>query len=331
MKNALRLLSTLVIAAVVFGFIACTPKGDDKILIGVSLPTQREERWAADYSGFRAAAEKLGVEVIIQIADNDAARQQSQVENMITQGAQALIIAPHDAVAARQLIVMAHREDIPVIAYVRPITDGNADLYIYASPYGIGRAMGQYLWDNVPAGNIVFMRGDAADDTSIPLAQGALDVLQPRIDEGTYRIVMDQNVRGWEPSNALNLMEQALTANANNIAGVIAPNDGTAGGIIQALAAQGMAGLVPVTGQDSEIDAVRRIREGTQGMTVLNDNVAMTLAALEAAIRLINGEDTGASDSMDDGTPVLDFTPRVVNRETYRQLIEDGLINEADL
>jgi len=278
------------------------------------------------------AAEKLEVEIIIQIADNDAARQQSQVENMITQGIKALIIAPHDAVAARQLVQMARREGIPVIAYVRPITGGNADLYIRASPYDIGRSMGQHIWDNVPGGNIVFLKGDAGDDTSIPLAQGAMGVLQPRINDGTYKIVMEQNVVGWAPANALRLMEQALTANNNNIQGVIAPNDGTAGGVIQALAAQGIDGMVPVTGQDGEIDAVKRIIAGTQGMTILNDYNVMSLTALEAAIRLVKGEASGAKDKMPDGTPMIDFPPGIVTIDNYREMfIDTKLMTEDDL
>ena len=325
----------LLIAALVLGMVACTPggnKGTGKMKIGVSLPTLREERWAVDYRGFVESAERLGIDVIIQIADNNAARQQSQVENMITQGVKALIIAPHDAVAAKQLIEMAHKEKIPVIAYDRPITNGNADLYICVNQFDIGKAMGQYIWDNVPKGNIVFLKGDAADDTVYPMAEGTMSVLQPRIASGDYKIVMEQFVVDWEPANALRLMEQALTANNNNIQGVIAPNDGTAGGVIQALAAQGLAGKVPVSGQDSEVDAIKRIIEGTQGMTILYDNLKMSDAALQAAVRLANKEPSGATGKDTDGTPLLDFPPGIVNKNTYRQLlIDSGLISEDDL
>jgi len=278
------------IVLIVFALIVCgsmlyaggAKQKDGKMKIGVSIATLREERWVEDYNGFLDAQEKLGVEVIIQVADNSAARQQAQVENMITQGVKALIIAPHDAVAARQLVQIAHKEKIPVIAYDRPITNGGADLLIETDQLEIGKAMGRFIWDNVPRGNLVFLKGDAADDTVYPMSDGTLSVIQPRITSGDYRIVMDQFVVDWEPSNALRLMEQALTANSNNIQGVIAQNDGIAGAVIQALAAQGLAGRVPVTGQDAEIDAIQRIIAGTQGMTILYDNAGMSMAAVEA-------------------------------------------------
>ncbi|MCL1928322.1 MAG: substrate-binding domain-containing protein [Treponema sp.] len=327
----------LLIAALVLGLVACSPQGGSsagsgKIKIGVSLPTLREERWAVDYRGFVEAAERLGIDVVIQVADNNAARQQSQVENMITQGVKVLIIAPHDAVAAKQLVEIAHREKIPVIAYDRPITDGGADLYICVNQFDIGRIMGQHIWDNAPQGNIVFLKGDASDDTVYPMAEGTMSVLKPRLDSGEYRIVMEQFVVDWEPANALRLMEQALTANNNNIQGVIAPNDGTAGGVIQALGAQGLAGRVPVTGQDCETDAIKRIIDGTQGMTILYDNLRMSEAALQAAVSLANKGPSGATGTDSDGTPLLDFPPVEITRNNYRQaLIDTGLMDEDDL
>jgi D-xylose transport system substrate-binding protein len=303
-----------------------------KIKIGVSIPTLREERWAVDYRGFVEAAEKLGVDVVIQVADNSASRQQSQIENMITQGVKALIIAPHDAVAGKQLVQIAHKEKLPVIVYDRPITDGGADLYICVNQFEIGKAMGQHIWDNVPRGNLVFLKGDATDDTIYPMADGTMSVIKPRVDSGEYRIVMAQFVVDWDPANGLRLMEQALTANNNNIQGVIAQNDGIAGAAIQALAAQGLAGRVPVTGQDSEVDAIKRIIAGTQGMTILYDNLNMSDAALQAAVKLARKEDPGATGKDTDGTPMISFPPAIINRNNYRSLlIDSGLMSENDL
>ena len=334
MKNTVRVFTLLLILCIVAGvlFTGCTKKDSGKMKIGVSLPTLREERWVEDYNGFLDAQERFGIDVLIQIADNNAARQQSQVENMITQGVKALVIAPHDAVAAKQLVQLAHKEKIPVIAYDRPITDGNADLYIETDQFAIGKAMGQYIWDNVPRGNIVFLKGDASDDTVYPMADGSMSVIQPRISSGDYKIVMDQFVVDWEPANALRLMEQALTANNNNIAGVIAPNDGTAGGVIQALAAQGLAGKVAVSGQDCEVDAIKRIIAGTQGMTIRYDNAGMSMAAVDAGIKLANGQSISTTGKSDDGTPVLGFPPLVIDKSNYRRLlIDSGLMSEDDL
>ena len=318
MKRAMRFFALLSILAMVTGVAfagGAKDSGSGKMKIGVSLPTLREERWVEDYNGFMDAMEKLGVDVIIQVADNDAARQQSQVENMITQGIKALIIAPHDAVAARQLVQMAHKEKIPVIAYDRPITNGKADLYIETDQFAIGKYMGQYIFDTVPKGNLVFLKGDAGDDTVYPMADGTMSVLKPRIDSGDYKIVMDQFVVDWVNANALRLMEQALTANNNNIQGVIAQNDGIAGAAIQALAAQGLAGRVAVTGQDAEADALQRIIAGTQGMTILYNNAGMSFAAVENAIKLANKQAVSTTGKADDGTPILGFPPHFIDKK----------------
>ena len=319
--------------ALVISFTACTPKqteGSGKIMIGVSIATLREERWVEDYNGFLEAAEKYNVEVIIQVADNNAARQQAQIENMITMGVKALIVAPHDAQAARQIVTLAHKENIPVIAYDRPITDGGADLLIETDQFEIGRMMGRYIFNNVPSGNLVFIKGDAGDDTVYTMAAGTMEIIKPRLDDGTYKLVMEQFAVDWLPENAMRHMENALTANRNDIQGVIAHNDGTAGGAIQALAAQGLAGKVPVTGQDCEVDAVKRIIAGTQGMTILYNNAGMAEGAIQAAIKLINKENPGATGKADDGTPVLGFPPLEINKNNYQSLLIDSGRFEED-
>jgi len=329
-KIGFILLALLVSSAMLFaGGQGAAAKGG-KMSIGVSLPTLREARWVEDYNGFLDAAANLNIDVIIQVADNNAARQQAQVENLITMGVKALIIAPHDAQAARQLVTMAHREKIPVIAYDRPITGGGADLLIETDQFEIGRMMGRYIWNNVPRGNLVFIKGDAGDDTVYVMEAGTMEVIKPRLDDGTYVMVMNQHAVDWEPANALRHMENALTANNNNIQGVIAHNDGTAGGAIQALAAQGLAGRVPVTGQDCEVDAVKRIIAGTQGMTILYNNAGMAEGAIEAAIKLANNQNPGATGKSDDGTPVLGFPPLEINRSNYRALLIDSGRFEED-
>ena len=323
MKRAILLVLTLlVIGSMVFA--GGKQAAGGKMKIGISIATLREERWVEDYNGFLEAAEKYNVDVIIQVADNNAARQQAQVENMITMGIKALIIAPHDAQAARQIVTLAHKEKIPVIAYDRPITDGGADLLIETDQFEIGIMMGRYIWNNVPRGNLVFIKGDAGDDTVYTMAAGTMEIIQTRLDDGTYKMVMEQFAVDWEPANAMRHMENALTANRNDIQGVIAHNDGTAGGAIQALAAQGLAGRVPVTGQDCEVDAVKRIIAGVQGMTILYNNAGMADGALQAAIKLVNKQDPGATGKADDGTPVLGFPPLEINKDNYRSLLIDS-------
>ena len=308
--------------------------GDGAMKIGVSLPTQREERWVLDKEAFEAVAASQGIEVAIQIADNDASRQQSQCENLISQGISALIVAPHDCEAAKTIVEMAHAAGIPVISYDRLIMNADVDLYVTFHQWKIGNLMGEYIAGNVDSGNIVLLKGDPQDNTSIPLKEGAMAAIQDKVDSGTYTIVMEQDCRDWQPSEALKHMENALTVNNNDIQGVIAPNDGTAGGVIQALAAQGLAGQVAVTGQDCEADAIKRIKEGTQSMTVFFDVRDLAKAAFEAASKMASGQDSGATGIENNGkidVPVLEFPAMAITNDNWRVPIDEGYMSEADV
>lgn len=331
-------LSLLLVAAMMISLVgvASAAMGEGKpIKIGISLPTQREERWVLDKESFEKVAAEAGVEIALQIADNDAARQQSQCENLISQGIDALIIAPHDGEAAKNIVEMAHEAGIPVISYDRLILNAEVDLYVTFDQFRIGQLMGEYMASNLEKGNIVILSGDPADNTSVPLKQGAISGIQGKLDSGDYVIVLEQECKDWQPNEALKHMENALTVGNNDIQGVIAPNDGTAGGVIQALAAQGLDGQVIVTGQDAEVDAIKRIIEGTQSMTVFFDVRDLAAAAFGAAVKLAAGEDPGATGSENNGkidVPVLEFSPTAVTKDNYTELlIDSGYMNESDI
>lgn len=335
--NMRKSLSMLLVAAILLSLVGCVgfASAEETIKIGISLPTQREERWVLDKENFEKVAAEAGVEIAIQIADNDAARQQSQCENLIAQEIDVLIVAPHDGEAAKNIVEMAHEAGIPVISYDRLILNAEVDLYVTFDQFRIGQLMGEYMVENLESGNIVLLSGDPADNTSIPLKQGALSALQPKIDSGDYVLVLEQDCKDWQPTEALKHMENALTANNNNIQGVIAPNDGTAGGVIQALAAQGLDGKVIVTGQDSEVDAIKRIIAGTQSMTVFFDVRDLAAAAFGAAVKMARGEDPGATGAENNGkidVPVLEFGPAPVTKDNYKALlIDSGYMKESDL
>lgn len=310
-------------------------KKDKGFKIGISLPTQREERWVLDKENFEAIAKKLGVKVAIQIADNDAAKQQSQCENLIAQGVDALIIAPHDGKAAANIVSKAHQAGIKVISYDRLILDAEVDLYLTFDSLKIGEMQGEWLTKKVQKGNIVVLAGDPGDSCATLYKKGAMKVIQPKIDSGDYKVVLDQAVKDWQPSEALKHMENALTANKNNIQGVLAPNDGTAGACIQALASQGLAGKVPVTGQDAEVAAAKRILEGTQGMTIFNDIRDLGKAAMEAAIKIARKEDPGAANKENNGkadVPSIYLAPKLVDKDNLQQvLVDSGFMKKEDL
>lgn len=310
-------------------------KDSGKIKIGISLPTQQEERWVRDKEAMEAAAKEAGAEAFVQIANMDAAKQDSQVENLISQGIDILILAPHDATAAAASVDKAHKAGIKVISYDRLVMGTDVDVYMSFDNVKVGELQGKWLTDNLPKGNIVWLAGAPTDNNATLFKQGAAKFLQPKIDSGDYKVVMEQAVVDWKPDNALKLMENALTANKNDIQGVLAPNDGTAGGCIQALAAQGLAGKVPITGQDSELQAAKRIVEGTQGMTVYKDTRELGKAAVAAAIKMVKGEESGADQKVNNekmDVPSILLAATIVDKSNIdKVLIDSGYLKKEDV
>lgn len=307
----------------------------DKLKIGISLPTQREERWVLDKENFEKLAKEFDVEVAIQIADNDAAKQQAQCENLIAQGIDVLILAPHDGKAASNIVEKAHEAKIKVVSYDRLCLDSNVDLYVTFDSLKIGEMQADWLLGKVPKGNIVVLAGDPGDSCAVLYKKGAMNKIQPKIDSGEIKVVANQDVKDWQPSEAMKHMENALTANNNDIQGVLAPNDGTAGAVIQALAQQGLAGKVPVTGQDAEAAAAKRILEGTQGMTIFNDIRDLGKVAMQAAINFANGKDPGANNKENNGkidVPAIFLAPKLVDKSNLQQeLIDSGFMDKKDI
>jgi len=332
-------LALLLVAAMVFslmGGIVSAVAEDKPIKIGVSLPTQREERWVKDKEGFQAAADAAGIEIDIQVADNDQRLQQSQVENMLTNGIDVLIIGACDEEGAANIVELCHAEGVPVIAYDREIANADVDLLVTFDQYTIGYLMGEYMAENLESGNLVVLRGCPTDSTCPYLYGGAMDAMKAKIDSGAFKVVFEQDCIDWEPNNALKHMENALTMFDNDIQGVIAPNDGTAGGVIQALAQQGLDGKVIVTGQDSEADAVKRIIEGTQSMTVFGDTGDMSGVAFAGAVKLARGEELeGLGSPVNNGfkdVPTLMCPVKPVTEDNYYELlIESGYIGAEEI
>jgi D-xylose transport system substrate-binding protein len=311
--------------------LAAVPARAAGVKVGLSLPTQREERWVKDGETMKAAAKAAGIDLRVQVTDNDAAKQVAQCENLISQGIKVLILAPHDASSASVIIDKATKAGIKVISYDRLVTDSTAD-YVYLSfdNVKVGELQGEFITKAVPKGTYIVLAGSPTDNNAKLFRQGAMKYIKPLADKGDIKIVMDQFVKDWQPSEAQKLCEQALTANKNKIDAVLAPNDGTAGGCIQALAAQGLAGKVPITGQDAELSGAIRIVRGTQSITIFKDTRQLGKKAVEMAAELAAGKPVATNAAVNNGkkdVPSVLLTPFVVDKANLdKLLIESGYL-----
>ncbi len=302
-----------------------------KIKIGLSIESLRVERWPKDRDIFIAEAEKLGAEVIVQSADGDERRQNEQAENMITQGVDVLVVIPKDSVAAAQIVQAAHADGIKVIAYDRLIRESEPDLYISFDNEKVGYLQAEYLYRQKPQGNYFLLGGAPTDNNAQLLRQGQMRALQPAIDSGDIRLVAEGKhwAVNWDARDALKKAEQVLTQTNNMVDAVVASNDGTAGGVIQALEGQNLAGKVLVSGQDAELAACQRIVKGTQTMTVYKPIHLIATKAAQAAVALAKDEKiTEATQTVNNGkidVPSILLTPIQVDKDNLEEVvIKDG-------
>ncbi len=263
MTLALRFAALALFAGVSVTAIAQTKKP----VIGVSWSNFQEERWKTDEAAIKAAIEKAGGTYLSADAQSSPAKQLTDVESLISRGANALIVLAQDAQAIRPAVDKALNEGIPVVGYDRLIENPKA-FYLTFDNIEVGRMMAREVMKAKPEGNYVFIKGSGQDPNAGFLFQGSMEVLKASIDAGKIKNVGEAFTDGWLPANAQRNMEQFLTRNNNKVDAVVAANDGTAGGSIAALAAQGLAGSVPVSGQDADRAALNRIALGTQTMTV---------------------------------------------------------------
>ncbi len=258
-------------------------------IIGVSWSNFQEERWKTDEAAIKAAIAAAGGRYISADAQSSAQKQLTDIESLIGQGASALIVLAQDSSAIAPAVQQAVDEGIPVVGYDRLIENPHA-FYITFDNKEVGRMQARAVFAIRPRGNYAFIKGSSADPNADFLFAGQMEVLKDAIAAGRIRNVGEAYTDGWLPANAQKIMEQILTRNNNNVDAVVASNDGTAGGAIAALSGQGMAGAVPVSGQDGDHAALNRIALGTQTVSVWKDGRVLGRRAAEIALLLADGK-----------------------------------------
>ncbi|MFP3959473.1 MAG: sugar ABC transporter substrate-binding protein [Spirochaetaceae bacterium] len=309
---------------------------DDGVKIGLSFGSFALERWPREQSIMTDVANEMGAQVISQVANNDPKLQNDQIENMVLQGVDVLIIVAEDAGSAVTAVNSAAEAGVEVISYDRLIPTENISVYMSFDNVQVGRVQAEEIVKRRPEGKYVLLGGSPTDNNATLFRQGQMDVLQPLIDDGDIEVVADQWVPNWDGAEATRIMEDILTAEGNDIDAVVASNDSTALGAIQALEAQGLAGEVPISGQDATAAGVRSIVNGNLTMSVLKDYREMAPRAVEVAMELAQGgdeldfeertlEELTLEEDME-GSVNVDFRPVVAVHEdnVYEEVVETG-------
>jgi D-xylose transport system substrate-binding protein len=277
------------------------------VQIGLSLDTLKEARWGRDRDAFQARAKELGAEVTVLSANSDDNRQVMDVTSLITRQVDVLVVVPHDGKAMAKAVSLAHAANIPVIAYDRLIQDSDVDLYVTFDNVRVGGLQATFLLDRFPARStdkplrLVRIYGSKTDNNAFMFKQGQDEALKSAIESGKVVVLHEDWAEDWKPENAKRIMNAALTKNGHTIDAVLASNDGTAGGAIQALLEEGLAGKVPVTGQDAELVACQRIVRGEQAMTIYKPVEQLARKATELAVSLARGRPLVARASTPNG------------------------------
>jgi D-xylose transport system substrate-binding protein len=331
---ALSVITGLVIARGGVGVTAARQRP----LIGLSMDTLKEERWQIDRDLFTAAAQAAGADVLVQSANSNDVVQLQNIESLITQKVDVLVIIPKDAAAMAKGVELAHQAGIPVLSYDRLITGCDLDLYLTFDNVKVGELQAKFLADRIPpSGKLRLIRiyGAKTDNNAKLFKQGQDNILQPLIAAGKVEVMFEDWTEDWKPENAKKITNAAITKVGQNFDAILASNDGTAGGAIQALTEEGLAGKIIVTGQDADLAACQRIAQGTQAMTVYKPIQSIATKAAELALKLARRQPIVARDAVSNGkidvpSVLLEITS--VTKENLRDtVVKDGFRKESDV
>ena len=306
-----------------------------KVALALSFDRQ-EDRWSRDLDAMRAYAEAHGIELMVEVARNNQMQQNSQITRLLARNPAVLILTPHDGAGAAAAVRKARDLGVKVISYDRLVMNAPVDIYVTFDNEMVGELQASCLVKAVPRGEYVILSGAPGDGNSRQFLAGAMKVIRPLADSGLIKVAAEDAIIDWQPATALEIMRKILAGGVRPDA-VLAPNDPTAGAVIQALADYGLAGSVPVTGQDAELEAARRLVAGTQSMTVFKDTRLLGAKAMELAVKLAAGE------SLEEAgvrpapigkalVPAYMLTPVAVTRDNLKEtLIESGYLTEKDV
>lgn len=314
-----------------------TASGRQRPLIGLSMDTLKEERWLTDRDLFSKKAQEMGADVLVQAANGDDTRQITDVQTLITSKVDALVVIPHNGAAMAKAVAMAHEAGIPVLSYDRLITGCDLDLYITFDNVKVGEFQARFIAEHLPpSGKLRLLRiyGARTDNNAKLFKQGQDNIIDPLVAAGKIEVVHEDWADDWKPENAKKITNAAITK-AGKFDAILASNDGTAGGAVQALTEEGLAGKVIVTGQDADLAGCQRIVNGTQSMTVYKPVKNLATQAAAAAVKLAKRTPIIAKAETDNGqipVPSILLDIISVTKDNMRAtVVKDGFRSEADV
>jgi D-xylose transport system substrate-binding protein len=277
--------------------------------------------------------------LIVSNANSSPDTQLNQAQSAISNGANVLVVDPVDGKAGAAIVNFAARNDVPVISYDRLIQDSKPAHYVSFNNRQVGVLQGRYMAKHIaPGGTVIFINGAPTDPNAFDFKGGAMSVLQPLADAGKIKIGYDVMTPDWTPENAFQETQQALTKLDNKVDGVLAANDGTASGAIRALQAVGLAGKIPVTGQDATNGGLTFILAGLQSMTVFKYIPEEAAAAAQLAVAVGTGNKAPAhliNAKVNNGkidVPSVLLTPIVVTADNLAgTVVKSGYAKWSDI
>ncbi len=332
-----RNILTLMAGALLLGMSSMSAMAAGKT-IAVSWKTYQEERWKTDEAAIRAVVEAAGDKLVTTDAQLSAQKQAADIESLISQKVDVIMVVAYDSDAILPSFKAASDAGVKMLSYDVLVEDPNA-LYVTFDNVGVGRLMAKTMLEKGKAeGNFAFIKGDKGDPNATFLFQGQMEVLKENIDAGKIKNVCETFTDGWKPDNAQKNMEQCLTSTGNKVDAVMSENDGMASGVVAALDAQGLAGSVPVTGQDGDKAALNRVALGTQLVSVWKDSRALGKVAAEAAVAIANGADpasiagvgkfSGGAKGVEVNAILL--APNPITKDNLNDVIDAGWISKEE-
>ncbi|MEP3435950.1 MAG: substrate-binding domain-containing protein [Hoeflea sp.] len=280
------IIGAMLLASISVPGVEAQAKDNSEITVAVAMKTQVQRRWAFDARAMEEEAERLGIKLLFQWANDNPTTQASQVENLLSQQPDALIIVPVDSKTSGRLVRMAKEQNVPVVAYDNAVASEKVDFYVQRDNELVGKLQADAALRMAPDGTFALVKGDPSMATAQDIGKSYQKLL---VENKNVKIVFDQYINGWNPKTALDNAENILSAQNDDVQGFVTSNDGMAAGVAQAIKGRNLEGKVFLSGLDVDPANFRLIYEGVQTMSVWTDIQEEASVAVQAAVELAKG------------------------------------------